>query len=117
MGVQYTPSGVYLIKCIALGAATYFEHFSYFSFFFLRLKKEVEKQRLFVQDKIKAIHKTKTTASIIKHFIIYINMYLEKGMNVVFIITRIFFSFCEFLLCIPCIPYTLFRELVSTEVY
>ena len=34
MGVQYTPSGVYLIKCIALGAATYFEHFPYFSFFF-----------------------------------------------------------------------------------
>ena len=44
----------------------------------------MEKQELFVQDKIKAIHKTKTTASIIKHAIIHINMYLEKGMNVVF---------------------------------
>ena len=50
----------------------------------LRLKKEMEKQKLCVQDKIKAIHKTKTTASIIKHSIIHINMYLEKGMNVVF---------------------------------
>ena len=50
----------------------------------LRLKKEMEKQKLFVHDKIKAIHKTKTTASIIKHSIIHINMYLEKGMNVVF---------------------------------
>ena len=50
----------------------------------LRLKKEVEKQKLFVQDKIKAIHKRETTASIIKHSIIHINMYLEKGMNVVF---------------------------------
>ena len=50
----------------------------------LRLKKEMEKQKLFVQDKIKVIHNTKTTASIIKHSIIHINMYLEKGMNVVF---------------------------------
>ena len=49
----------------------------------LQLKKEMEKQKLFVQDKIKAIHKTKTTASIIKHSIIHINMYLEKGMNVI----------------------------------
>ena len=47
-------------------------------FFFLPLKKEMEKQKLFVQDKIKTIHKTKTTASIIKHSIIHINMYLEK---------------------------------------
>ena len=38
-------------------------------FFFWRLKKEMEKQKLFVQDKIKAIHKTKITASIIKHII------------------------------------------------
>ena len=60
----------------------YFEHICYFRF--LRLKKEMEKQKLCVQDKIKAIHKTKTTASIIKHSIIHINMYLEKGMNVVF---------------------------------
>ena len=52
---------------------------------FLRLKKEMKKQKFFVQDKIKAIHKTaKTTASIMKHTIIQINMYLEKGMNVVF---------------------------------
>ena len=50
----------------------------------LRLKKEMEKQKLFVQDKIRAIHKRETTASIIKHSIIHINMYLEKGMNVVF---------------------------------
>ena len=50
----------------------------------LRLKKEMEKQKLFVQDKIKAIHKRETTASIIKHSIIHINIYLEKGMNVVF---------------------------------
>ena len=50
----------------------------------LRLKKEMEKQKLFVQGKIKVIHNTKTTASIIKHSIIHINMYLEKGMNVVF---------------------------------
>ena len=55
-----------------------------FPVFFLPLKKEMEKQKLCVQDKIKAIHKTKTTASIIKHSIIHINMYLEKGMNVVF---------------------------------
>ena len=61
----------------------------------------MEKQKLCVQDKIKAIHKTKTTASIIKHSIIHINMYLEKGMNVVFIITQIhFFYFFQFL-CIP----------------
>ena len=116
----------------------------------LRLKKEMEKQKLCVQDKIKAIHKTKTTASFIKHSIIHINMYLEKGMNVVFIITRIrpdfrrlpcpvfvgsfsrtaagnraytrmqfsvSFSFCAFLLCIACIPFSFFRKLVSTEVY
>ena len=44
----------------------------------------MEKQKLFVQDKVKAIHWRKTTASIIKHSIIHINMYLEKGMNVVF---------------------------------
>ena len=42
------------------------------------------KQKLFVQDTMKVIHNTRTTASIIKHSIIHINMYLEKGMNVVF---------------------------------
>ena len=82
----------------------------------------MEKQELFVQDKIKAIHKTKTTASIIKHAIIHINMYLEKGMNVVFhhhpnAFSFISFSFCAFLLRIACIPFLLFRELVSIEVY
>ena len=98
----------------------YFEHICYFRF--LRLKKEMEKQKLCVQDKIKAIHKTKTTASIIKHSIIHINMYLEKGMNVVFYHhpNAFFFissSFCAFLLCIACIAFSLFTELVSTEVY
>ena len=89
----------------------------------LRLKKEMEKQKLFVHDKIKAIHKTKTTASIIKHSIIHINMYLEKGMNVVFhhYPNAIFFissSFCAFLLCIACILFLFFiQRLVSTEVY
>ena len=88
----------------------------------LRLKKEMEKQKLFVQDKIKAIHWRKTTASIIKHSIIHINMYLEKGMNVVFYHhpNAFFFissSFCAFLLCIACIAFSLFTELVSTEVY
>ena len=82
----------------------------------------MEKQKLCVQDKIKAIHKTKTTASIIKHSIIHINMYLEKGMNVVFYhhpkaIFIISSSFWAFLLCIACIAFLLFRELVSTEVY
>ena len=83
----------------------------------LRLKKEMEKQKLCVQDKIKAIHKTKTTASFIKHSIIHINMYLEKGMNVVFhhYPNAIFFissSFCTFLLCIACILFFfLFRDL------
>ena len=86
------------------------------------LEKEMEKQKLFVQDKIKAMHKTKTTASIIKHTIIHINMYLEKGMNVVFYhhpnaVFIISFSFCAFLLRIACIPFLLFRELVGTEVY
>ena len=57
----------------------YFEHVCYFRFFFfLPLKKEMNKQKLFVQDKIKTIHKTKRTASVIKHSIIHINMYLEK---------------------------------------
>ena len=98
----------------------YFEHICYFRF--LRLKKEMEKQKLCVQDKIKAIHKTKTTASIIKHSIIHINMYLEKGMNVVFHHhpNAFFFissSFCAFFLCIACFPFSLFTELVSTEVY
>ena len=98
----------------------YFEHICYFRF--LRLKKEMEKQKLCVQDKIKAIHKRKTTASIIKHSIIHINMYLEKGMNVVFYHhpNAFFFissSFCAFLLCIACIAFSLFTELVSTEVY
>ena len=93
-----------------------------FPVFFLPLKKEMEKQKLCVQDKIKAIHKTKTTASIIKHSIIHINMYLEEGMNVVFHhhLNAIFltcFSFCTFFLCIARIPYKLFRELVSNEVY
>ena len=88
----------------------------------LRLKKEMEKQKLFVQDKIKAIHWRKTTASIIKHSIIHINMYLKKGMNVVFYHhpNAFFFissSFCAFLLCIACIAFSLFTELVSTEVY
>ena len=67
---------------------------------FLRLKKEMKKQKFFVQDKIKAIHKTaKTTASIIKHTIIQINMYLEKGMSVVFHHhpNAIFFYFLQFL--------------------
>ena len=82
----------------------------------------MEKQKLFVQDKIKAIHWRKTTASIIKHSIIHINMYLEKGMNVVFYHhpNAFFFissSFCAFLLCIACIAFSLFTELVSTEVY
>ena len=90
--------------------------------FFLPLEKEMEKQKLFVQDKIKAMHKTKTTASIIKHTIIHINMYLEKGMNVVFYhhpnaVFIISFSFCAFLLRIACIPFSFFRKLVSTEVY
>ena len=85
--------------------------------FFLRLKKEMEKQKLFVQDKIKAIHKTKITASIIKHSIIHLKTYLEKGMNVVFhhhpnAIFIISSSFCAFILCIACIPFLfLFREL------
>ena len=57
---------------------------TFFLFPVLQLKKEMEKQKLFVQDEINAIHKRKTTASIIKHSIIYINRYLEKGMNVVF---------------------------------
>ena len=90
-----------------------------FPFLFLPLKKEMEKQKLCVQDKIKAIHKTKTTASIIKHSIIHINMYLEKGMNVVFYhhpnaVFIISFSFCAFLFCIACIPFfitIIFREL------
>ena len=62
----------------------------------------MEKQKLCVQDKIKAIHKTKTTASIIKHSIIHINMYLEKGMNVVFLSSpeSNFYYFLQFL-CIP----------------
>ena len=83
----------------------------------LRLKKEMEKQKLFVHDKIKAIHKTKTTASFIKHSSIHINMYLEKGMNAVFHHhpNAIFFissSFCAFLLCIACILFLLlFRDL------
>ena len=63
---------------MALGAVMYFGHVCYFRGFFLPLEKEMEKQKLFVQDKIKAMHKTKTTASIIKHSIIHINMYLEK---------------------------------------
>ena len=67
----------------------------------LRLKKEMEKQKLFVQDKIKAIHKRKTTASIIKHSIIHINVYLEKGMNVVFHHHPNFFSYFFQFLCIP----------------
>ena len=55
-----------------------------------------------VQDEIKALHKRKTNASIIKHSIIHINMYLEKGMNVVFhhhpnAFSSYFFQF----LCIP----------------
>ena len=88
----------------------------------LRLKKEMEKQKFCVQDKIKAIHKTKITASIIKHSIIHINMYLEKGMNFVFhhhpnAIVIIFSSFCAFLLCIACIPFFLIQRLVSTEVF
>ena len=92
----------------------------------LRLKKEMEKQKLFVQDKIKARHKRKTTASIIKHSIIHINMYLEKGMNFVFHHhpNAIFFlmssSFCAFLLCIACIPFffiIIIQRVVSTEVY
>ena len=53
-------------------------------FFFWRLQKEMGTQKLFVQDTMKVIHNTRTTASIIKHSIIHINMYLEKGMNVVF---------------------------------
>ena len=79
------------------------------------------KQKLFVQDTMKVIHNTRT-ASIIKHSIIHINMYLEEGMNVVFhhhpnAIFFICFSFCTFFLCIASIPYKLFRELVSNEVY
>ena len=83
----------------------------------------MEKQKLFVQDTMKARRKTKTSASIIKHAIIQINMYLEKkGMNVVFhhhpngefFISS---SFCAFLLCIACIPFLLFRKMVSTQVY
>ena len=68
----------------------------------LRLKKEMEKQKLFVQDKIKAIHKRETTASIIKHSIIHINIYLEKGMKGVFHHhpNTFFFYFFQFL-CIP----------------
>ena len=92
-------------------------------FFFWRSQKEMEKQKLFVQDTMKARRKTKTSASIIKHAIIQINMYLEKkGMNVVFhhhpngefFISS---SFCAFLLCIACIPFLLFRKMVSTQVY
>ena len=76
----------------------------------LRFKKEMEKQKFFVQDKIKAIHKTKTTSSIIKHSIIHLKTYLEKGMNVVFhhhpnAVFIISSSFCAFLLCIACIPF------------
>ena len=109
---------------MALGAVMYFGHVCYFRGFFLPLEKEMEKQKLFVQDKIKAMHKTKTTASIIKHSIIHINMYLEKGMNVVFYhhpnaVFIISFSFCAFLLCIACIPfyYYYIQRVVSTEVY
>ena len=90
----------------------------------LRLKKEMEKQKFFVQDKIKAIHKTKITASIIKHSITHLKTYLEKGMNVVFhhypnAVFIISFSFCAFLLCIACIPffYYYIQRVVSTEVY
>ena len=98
----------------------YFEHFCYF--FFWRLQKEMGNQKLFVQDTMKVIHNTRTTASIIKHSIIHIYMYLEEGMNVVFHhhLNAIFltcFSFCTFFLCIARIPYQLFRELVSNEFY
>ena len=46
--------------------------FLLFVIFFWRLQKEMEKQKLFVQDTMKVIHNTKTTASIIKHSIIHI---------------------------------------------
>ena len=90
---------------------------------FLRLKKEMERQKFFVEDKTKAIHKTaKTTASIIKHSIIQINIYLEKGINVVFHHhpNAIFFLFPSVFVhsfCILFVLLFLFRELVSTEVY
>ena len=58
--------------------------FLLFPFFFLAIKKRKWKSRSFFSRQKKAIHKTKITASIIKHSIIHINMYLEKGMNVVF---------------------------------
>ena len=53
--------------------------FLLFPGFFLRLKKEMEKKKLFVQDKIKAIHKTKITASIIKHIITCIHILYVFG--------------------------------------
>ena len=91
----------------------YFGHFCYFRV--LRLNKEMKKQKIFFQDKINAIHKTKTTASILKHSIIHSKMYLEKGMNVVFhhhpnAIFIIASSFCEFLLCIACILFSFYSE-------
>ena len=61
-----------------------FEHFCYFRFFFAIKKKGNGKAEAFFSGQKKAIHKTKITASIIKHSTIHINMYLEKGMNVVF---------------------------------
>ena len=56
------------------------------------------KQKLFVQDTMKVIHNTRTTASIIKHSIIHIYMYLEEGMNVVFHhhLNAIFFDLLQF---------------------
>ena len=90
-----------------------FEHFCYFRFC-------DGKAEAFCSGQKKAIHKTKTTASIIKHSIIHINMYLEKGMNVVFHHhpNAIFFissSFCAFLLCIAGIPFFIIQRVASTD--
>ena len=82
-----------LIRMYSFRCSYVLRTFLLFPFFFLRWKREMEKQKLLIQDTMKAIHKTKTSAIIIKHSIIHINMYLEKGMNVVFIITRIRLDF------------------------
>ena len=62
----------------------------------------MEKQKLFVQDKINAIHKTKTTSRIIKHTIIHINMYFGNRDERCFSSSPEcnFYYFLQFL-CIP----------------
>ena len=92
------------------------------SVFFLAIKKGNGKAEAFFSRQKKAIRKTKITASI-EHSIIHINMYLEKGMSVVFhhhpnAVFIISSSFCAFLLCIACIPlFFIIQRVVSTEVY